>query len=283
MIDTSFLQKLKRFKLILERKVNSNYQGERRASAAGSGIMLKDYIQYTPGDDFRRIAWRVFARTDKLYVKRYEEERNLTVHVLIDYSGSMNYGSKLKKSEYASMLGVGFAYIAMGNNERFVMSTFAEQLERFRPRRGRQQLASMVEYLNAKKATGHTNFQAALIQYHKRQVNSKSIVFIMSDFLYDLDQIKQVLARYKDHKVVLVQVLDKRETELNFDGDYKLVDSETKTQMRTHISPHLRQSYQSAMSHHQDKIKNACDETGAKFFNVSTGDDIFDSFYKILA
>jgi len=283
MIDTSFLGKLKKFRLILDRKVNSNYQGERRSGAAGAGILLKDYIQYTPGDDFRRIDWRVYARTEKLYARRYEEERNLTVHVLIDYSGSMNYGSKLRKSEYASMLGVGFAYIAMGNNERFVMSTFAEQLERFRPRRGQQQLASMVEYLNTKKATGQTNFGAALLQYHKKQINSRSIIYIMSDFLYDLDQIKQVLARYKDHKVILVQVLDKREVDLNYEGDYQLIDSETKAQMKTHISPMLRQSYQSAMADHQAKIKYACDETGAKFFDVSTGDDIFDSFYKILA
>ncbi|MFQ5621578.1 MAG: DUF58 domain-containing protein [Candidatus Nanoarchaeia archaeon] len=282
MIDTSFLSQLKRFSLIIDRKVNSNYQGERKSFAAGSGLLLKDYVQYTPGDDFRKIDWRVFARTDKLFIRRYEEERNLTIHVLLDYSGSMNYGGKYKKSDYAAMLGIGFAYMAMGNNERFVMATFAEKLERYRPRRGRKQLAAMVEYLNNKKAEGRTNFESSLATYHKRQISSKSMVFIISDFLYDVDEIRRALLRYKNHKVVLIQVLDPTEMSLDLEGDYRLIDSETKDSVRTHISPNVKTQYKEALAGHSAKIKNVADELKAQYFQVSSGDLIFDSFYKIL-
>ncbi|MEK6875051.1 MAG: DUF58 domain-containing protein, partial [Nanoarchaeota archaeon] len=161
-LDTTFLKQLDRFELIMSRKINSPYQGERQSIAAGSGLVLKDFTHYSAGDDFRKIDWKVFARTDKLFIKRYEEERNLTVHILVDYSGSMNFGKRIKKSEYAAMLGLGFAYMAMKNNERFLLSTFAERIDIFKPRRGRAQLAAMVDYLSAKKSENITNFEESL-------------------------------------------------------------------------------------------------------------------------
>ncbi|HLC84404.1 MAG TPA: DUF58 domain-containing protein [Candidatus Nanoarchaeia archaeon] len=280
-IDTSFLKKLDRFDLILQRKVNSNYMGERRSEAHGSGIILKDYVQYTPGDDFRRIDWRVFARTDKLYSRRFEEERNLTLHVIIDSSASMNFG-KPKKFEYASMLGLGFAYISLRNNERFVISTFAEKLEFIRPKKGMRQLASVVQVLNDKRPSGSSELSAAMRRYQKRMVRSHSLIVIISDFLYDLEQIKATLATFQGHEVTLVQVLDEVEATLDLSGDFRLVDSESQETMRTYISPLLRKKYGEMMEDHQGKIKDACAQYGAKFFSSTNSDDIFDTFFKIL-
>src|SRR4030042_1668123 len=123
MIKTDFLRQLDRFSLILTKRKTSTYVGEKKSPATGKGLIFKDHTQYVPGEDFRSVDWRVFARTDKLFVKRYEEERNATVHILIDMSGSMNFGTECTKAEYASMLGLGFAYLAMKNNERFVLCT----------------------------------------------------------------------------------------------------------------------------------------------------------------
>ncbi len=280
-IDTSFLKKLDRFDLILQRKVNSNYMGERRSEAHGSGIILKDYVQYTPGDDFRRIDWRVFARTDKLYSRRFEEERNLTLHVIIDSSASMNFG-KPKKFEYASMLGLGFAYISLRNNERFVVSTFAEKLEFIRPKKGMRQLASVVQVLNDKRPSGSSELSAAMRRYQKRMVRSHSLIVIISDFLYDIEQIKATLATFSGHEVTLVQVLDEVEASLDLSGDFRLVDSESQETMRTYISPLLRKKYAEMLEDHQGKIKDACAEYKAKFFATQNNDDIFDTFFKIL-
>src|SRR3989344_8086074 len=133
MIDLSFFHKLDRLSLIINKRITSNYTGERSSAYTGKGLLFKDYIIYVPGDDFRSIDWRVFARSDKLFVKRYEEERNLQVHIIVDYSGSMNFGTKYKKSEFAAMIGLGYAYLAMKNNEKFVLSTFGEGLDKYRP------------------------------------------------------------------------------------------------------------------------------------------------------
>lgn len=280
-IDLSFLHKLNRMSLIINKRLTSNYVGERRAIATGRGLIFKDHAIYAPGDDFRTIDWKVLARLDKLFVKRYEEERNLTVHVIIDYSGSMAFGGRTKKYEYADMLGLGFCYMAMKHNEKFVVSTFADRLEVFKPKRGRSNLMRVLDYLNAKKPKGLSKFEPSLAAYKKR-INTRSYVVILSDFLYDAEEIKNAIKRYKDHHVVLIQVLDKTETELDIEGDFKLVDAETEDTLRTFISPYARKKYLEQLADHQAKIKKACDEIGAKFFVFSTEYPIFDAFYEVL-
>lgn len=284
MIDISFLNHLDRLSLIINKRMTSNYVGERPSLYTGKGLVFKDYSMYAPGDDFRMIDWKVFARTDKLFIKRQEEERNLVVHVIIDFSGSMGFGTtrKYSKSDFASMLGIGFAYMAMKNNEKFVIATFAEDLEVFKAQKGKGQLARIVQYLNKKKASGTTKFEHSLNKY-KKQISSKSMIVIISDFLYDVEEIKRALFRFKKHDVYLVQVLDAVETNLELEGDYKLVDSETKTVMRTFISPMLRKNYFTMLSDHNSKIQKACTEIGAHFFTFGTDVPIFDAFYKILS
>ena len=126
MIDISFLKELDRFNLVLKKRVLSRYQGERQSHAEGQGLVFADYKDYVPGDDFRAIDWRVYARTDKLHVRRYEEERSLSSHVIVDYSSSMDFGKGVTKADYAAMLGLGFAYLALRENEKFQFSTFSE-------------------------------------------------------------------------------------------------------------------------------------------------------------
>jgi len=282
MIDLSFLRQLDKLSLIINKRITSNFAGEHQTNAAGRGMLFKDHSIYTPGDDFRTIDWKVFARTDKLFVKSYEEERNLIVHIVVDFSGSMGFGiGKTKKSDYASMIGLGYAYMALKNNEKFVLSTFAEKLEMFKPKKGKKQILTILDYLNNRKPKGTSNFSLSLGKY-KQLINTRSMIVIVSDFLYDIEQIKSVLYRYKQHDIILVQVLDKIETDLDLDGDFKLVDSETKDHMRTFITPHSRQKYLEQLKQHKAEIKNACDEVGAKFFSFSTNYPIFDAFYEML-
>ena len=281
-IDISFLHKLNRMSLLVEKRVTSNYVGERAAVYTGRGLIFKDHAMYSPGDDFRAIDWKAYARLDKLYVKRFEEERNLTVHVIIDYSGSMAFGSgRIKKYEYADMLGLGFAYMAMRHNERFVVSTFADRLEVFKAKRGRTNLMTMLDYLNKKKPKGLSKLGESLVAYKKR-VTSRSYIVILSDFLYDVEEIRKAIERYKDHHVLLIQVLDKSEANLDLEGDFKLLDVETNESLRTFLSPYSRKQYLEQLAEHQAKIRRVCDEIGAKFFVFHTGFPIFDAFYQVL-
>jgi uncharacterized protein (DUF58 family) len=281
MIDISFLDHLDRLSLVINKKITSNYSGEHEANFTGRGLVFRDHNIYVPGDDFRTIDWKVFARTDKLFVKRFEEERNLTVHIVVDFSGSMGFGTKVKKIEYASMIGLGYAYMALKNNEKFVLSTFAEKLEQFKPRKGRRQIVAILDYLNSRKPKGESHLFESLAAY-KNLINSRSLMVVISDFLYDVEQIQQMLYRYKAHDIVLIQVLDKVETELDLEGDCKLIDSETKDHMRTFVSPYSKKRYFDMLTDHKASIKRACTEVGARFFSFSTDYPVFDAFYKML-
>src|SRR3989338_4013846 len=281
MIRTDFLRQLDKFNLVVKKRVTSSFTGERRADYAGAGLIFRDYANYVYGDDFKSIDWRAYAKTEKLFVKRYEEDRNLTVHIVIDFSGSMDFGSKVKKFEYASMIGLGFAHIALRNNEKFVLTTFDDKLDFFRPKRGVGQIAAMLNYLNSKKATGVSSFEKSLLKY-KELINSKALVVIVSDFFYDIEQVKNILSRYKKNKIILVQVLDHLERNLDIEGDFDLVDLESDFRLHTFIDPYLRKKYFEQLNIHQGKIRDECKKVKAYFYVAGSDEDIFDVFYKIL-
>ena len=281
MIDTSFLDQLQRFNLVVRKRVTSNIMGPRKSMAGGHGLTFKDYRIYAPGDDIRLIDWRVFARTDNYFIKVHEEERNLTVHIITDSSASMGFGKPISKFDYASMIGVGFAYLAMRDNERFQFSTFAEQLEMFQPRRGMSHLAAMVQHLNSIKPKGNSKLLDTIKQY-KKVIGSRSMLVIASDFLVNIDEIRESFYLLGDHEIKIIQVLDRVEKELKMEGDMKLIDSETKGLLRTFISPRMRMEYQQQLDSHCAKIEELCNKLGIHYHLAVTDVPIFETFYKIL-
>src|SRR4030066_150048 len=189
MIDISFLKELDRFNIILKRRVLSKYHGERQSHAEGQGLIFADYKDYVPGDDFRAIDWKVYARTDKFFIKQFEEERNMTVHIIVDASGSMDYGR----------------------------------------------------------------------EKYKKYVRSKSFIILISDLLYDIEEIKAILSRFTRHEVIVIQVLDPTERKLVLYGDIILEDSERHKKLRTFISNRLLRNYRDKIEYHIQAIKDACE------------------------
>ena len=281
MIDTSFLDQLRRFNLVINKRVTSNLTGPRKSKAAGRGLTFKDYRIYAPGDDIRLIDWRVFARTDNYYIKVHEEERNLVVHVITDRSASMDFGKPVSKFDYASMIGVGFGYLAMKDNEKFQFATFADSLEIFQPKRGMGHLAAMVQHLNSIKPKGFSKLLDMVRQY-KKVIGTKSMLVIASDFLVNIEEIREAFYLLGDHEIKVIQVLDRVEKELKMEGDMKLIDSETKGMLRTFISPRMRMEYQQQLDAHCAKIEEVCNKLNIDYNLAVTDTSIFDTFYKIL-
>lgn len=281
MINTDFLDQLDRFHLVVKKRVTSTYTGPRRSIAAGRGLTFKDHRIYSPGEDIRLIDWKVFARTDNLYIKTFEEERNLTAHIIMDSSASMGFGKPISKFDYAAMLGVGFAYLAMKENEKFQFSTFSESLDVFRPRRGMSQLASMVFHLNNSKTSGYSKLMDAMVQY-KKVIGGRSLLVLVSDFLIDAKEVIEALYTLGDHEIKIIQVLDPIEKDLRYSGDFKLIDSESKSMLRTYISPRLRVEYQQMLDSHSARIEETCDRLGIRFHQITTDTPIFDAFYRVL-
>ncbi|MEK6963163.1 MAG: DUF58 domain-containing protein [Nanoarchaeota archaeon] len=280
-IDVNFFRMLDRFQLAIKKKVHSNYQGLRESSQFGQGLVFKDYREYVPGDDTRYLDWRVYARTGKFFIKRFEEERNLMLHIIVDASGSMNYGENVTKFEYASMVGLGFAYMAMSNNEKFIFNTFTEIMHPFRSRKGVNQLMNIVDYLNKLDITGKSKFKESLESY-KSYITTKSLIVIISDFLYDTEELKDALGRYRKSQLFIIQVLDPGERKLNLHGDLLLEDAELGVKLRTFISRRLAQKYSDKMETHIAKLKELSENMGAEFLVATTDTPIYDTFFQIL-
>ncbi len=282
MIEEDFLRHLDRMSVLVQKRVSSNFIGERKSLQTGKGNMFKDHRMYTPGDDFRDIDWKVYGRTDKLHVKKYEEDKSLSTHIILDSSKSMDYKSgDVTKFEYASMVGLAFAYMAMKKNERFMLSTFADSLDIFTPRRGRRQFVRVIDYLKEKQAGGKTNFEQSLLTYLKR-IGSRSLIVVVSDFFYDIDEIERSLKRFKNCEIILIQVIDEVESRMNLKGDLRFRDMETSQVIRAFMDAVTKKLYFKKKEEHNEKLKWIASSLGAKFYTFSTETPIFDSIYNVL-
>ena len=278
-IDTEFVSALNRLRPILKKKIYTDRQGDHETTQGGDGLVFRDFKAYSPGDDFRHIDWRIYARTDKFYIRRFESERNFTVHILVDSSASMNFGSdNHTKFEFSAMVGLGFAFMAQKNNEKFNLNTFTEHVTSFKPRKGSGNLAHLFQYMNELKVDGKSNFIQSMDEYKKR-ITSKSLIVFISDFLYDLDEVAEVLGRYRKSEVFVVQVLDIQERELAISGDVILEDAETHDKMRTFVSNRFKNTYRQKLEEHIAELKDVCEHNGANFISVSTNTPIFEAFY----
>ena len=282
MISTDFLRELERFSFVAQKRVSSQYTGARRSTKVGRGTDAYGFREYERGDDFRTIDWKVYARTEKLYVRQFEEYRDLVTHILLDTSGSMDYPAEgLNKYEYGAMLALGFAYLVMKDNEKFAISTFTDDINISKPGRGRVNLLASIDQLNATKPGGSTGLNEPVQQYSS-VIKSKSRVIIISDFLAPLDDIKPALYRMGRHDLIVIQVLDPGEIELEEMGAVKLRDLETHEQMFTDINTGLVLEYGSELQSHNAALKYECDQLGADFFTFRTDLPILEAIYRTI-
>ncbi len=279
MIDTSFFKELDRFSFMVRKRVSTAYSGSRRSILKGRGMEPVSYREYSQGDDFKIIDWKVYGRTEKLYVKEFEEEKSLTTHILLDTSKSMDFR---KKFEYAAMLALGFAYLVTKDNEKFGVSTFGEEINITKPRRGRKYLSQTIDLLNGASLTGKTKFDYCMEKYGSA-IKSRSLVIIISDFMADINAIKNGIFRLGDNELILIQVLDPIEKNLDLGGEAKLIDLETDAKMDIYTSPRLRSEYEKRLNDHIAGIKETCLMAGADFYSVTTDKPVFDAIFEVIS
>ncbi|SEO67609.1 Protein of unknown function DUF58 [Halogranum amylolyticum] len=279
MIDPGFLDELDRFRSALKRQSSSVRQGEQRSKSVGEGLTFSDYRRYVPGDDIRLVDWKLFARTGEYFVKQFEAERSLTVHVLVDASGSMGYGDgDAYKFEYAAKLGLGFAYLTAEENNDFRFSLFDDRVERLDTgRSNRGELLRLVDHLNDVEPGGEGDFAAALDSYGST-VRSRSLVVVLSDCLADPDAIEAGLAGLGRSGIVVGTVLSPRELRPDPTGDTLFRDLETTETLRTYFGGTRTRSYRQRLDAHVSAVEERCRRFRAEHTLVDTGEDFFDSF-----
>ena len=278
-MDTEFFKELERFSLLVKKRVSTAYTGAHRSLRLGHGISPVGYREYRKGDDFKLVDWKVYARTERLYIREHEEERSLVVHILLDASGSMNYGGKFG---YASQIAAGFGYLATLENEKYSVSLFCNRLHPGEPRRGRRYLFQTIGELDEINPRGSTNPRQVADQF-ETLVRSTSLVIVISDFLADTEEVLSSIYRLGGHDLVMIQVLAPDEALLNFRGDVKFVDMETRLPVVTRVTEDERRDYLAKMEEHNSRIIAACNQVGADFFSFKTDKPIFEAFSEMLS
>ncbi len=278
-IETDFFKQLDRFTFSVRKRVSTVYAGNRPSTRSGHGIDTIGFREYDPSDDLKDIDWKAYARTEKLYVRQFEEEKTLTTHILLDASKSMDYPENgTSKFEYAAMLAAGYAYMVTRYNDRFAISTFTQEVDINKPSRGRKNLLKTIDRLTDLEISGGTSIEEAVLKY-SRAIKSRSLVILISDFLQEPQAIETAVSRLSDHDLILIQVLDPTEKVLPLQGNSKLIDLETGDEIGTYVSENFKERYLGKLDDHAARIKKACMKAGAEFYTFTTDTPIFDAFY----
>jgi len=278
-MDTEFFKELEKFALLVKKRVSTAYTGGRKSMRFGHGISPVGYREYRKGDDFKLVDWKVYGRTEKLYIREHEEERSLVVHILLDASGSMGYSGKFR---YASRIAAGLAYLSTLDNEKYAISLFCKRLYPGESRHGRRYLFQSIDELDKIQPKGETNLSLVSDQF-ELMVKSTSLVVIISDFLGETEKIVSSIYRLSGHNLIMIQITSPEEADFRFGGDVKFVDLETRDALITRVTEEERSEYLRKMKDHNDRIAAACNQVGADFFQFRTDKPVIEAFSTMLS
>ncbi len=229
LLSPAFLHTLDQLTLVTRRARVGTFKGERRSPRRGGSVEFADYREYAPGDDFRQIDWNAYARLERLFLRLFVEEEDVTIHILLDASESMNFGQPAKW-EYARRVAAALGYIALVGMDRLCGAAFARSAERaylvFPPHRGKAQALAWFDWLTYLQPGGAVSPAATLLNY-AANVKRPGPLILIGDLMDDgwREGIQTLAAN--GYEVTLLHLLAPQELDPALEGDLKLVDSET--------------------------------------------------------
>lgn len=227
----------------------------------GFSVEFAEYRQYNAGDPIRYVDWKVYGRTDKYYIKQFEEETNLKAMIALDSSASMKYASKgnISKYEYASYLAAALSFLLIKQRDAVGLSLYDKELHTYLPPRSKPSYVSqLLKAIDSTEPSNETGTAAALDSLAER-LKRRGLVIIISDLFDDPESIFKALHhfRHKNHEVLLFQVLDPREIDFKLGHAANFVDMETGEEMQSQPY-HVQKAYKNTMEKFLDDIKKEC-------------------------
>jgi uncharacterized protein (DUF58 family) len=272
---TSLLKRVRELEIKSKRLTNHLFTGEYHTAFKGRGMAFKEVREYQPGDDIRFIEWNVSARMGHTYSKLFEEERELSVHLLVDVSASNLFGTnKHTKRDLITEMCAVLAFSAISNNDKAGLILFSDTVEKYIPaRKGKDHVLYMIrELLNHKPHSAQTDIQKAL-QFLNSTTKHKSIVFILSDFA-DEGYHDALRVAAKRHDVIGVQVYDPKDEKLPKVGLLQVQDAETGNIVWLDTSDaYIRQRYTNQFHKIMEDAKAVFRAGGADLMQIATGED----------
>lgn len=253
-----FLAQLERLSLLSRRVFRGSVKGERRSPRRGHSVEFADYRQYGVGDDLRYVDWNIYGRLDRLHVKLFVDEEDLCLHLLVDGSASMGFGTPAKL-EYAARLAGALGFVGLVSFERVGVGILRERVsEGWPPTRGRNQAVNMLNFLTGLRAAGRTSLNDALADYAVRS-REAGLAVVLSDFLDPggfENGLRALLERRFD--VHLVHLLDPAEMNPTLAGDLRLEDVETGELRDLTVDGEAIRAYRDRLYQFLERIETFC-------------------------
>ena len=262
---------------IKARKLSRNiFAGEYHSQFKGRGMAFSEVREYQPGDDVRSIDWNVTARLNKPYIKVFEEERELTVMLLVDVSGSRNFGtlSQMKRDMMAEVAAT-LAFSTIANNDKVGVIFFSDKIEKFIPaKKGKTHVLHIIrELLSFEPSSTGTDIAQAL-QYFANAQKRHCTAFLISDFIGAGNMYQPLMIASNRHEVNAIQIYDRREAELPNIGLVKFHDAETGNDLWVDTAiPSVRNNYAQAWRDNQNEMQQLFTRTGVDHVSVRTDED----------
>ncbi|MBR3433561.1 MAG: DUF58 domain-containing protein [Bacteroidaceae bacterium] len=286
-MDTSdILKKVRQIEIKTKGLSNNIFAGEYHSAFKGRGMAFSEVREYQYGDDIRDIEWNVTARFNKPYVKVFEEERELTVMLLIDVSGSLDFGTmRQTKREMVTEIAATLAFSAIQNNDKIGVIFFSDKVEKFiPPQKGRKHILYIIrELLDFEPESTRTDIGFAL-QYLTQAIKRRCTAFLISDFIDRNNFCQSLSIANRKHDVVAIQVYDKRIADLPDIGLVKMRDAETGHEMVVDTSSRkVRDAQYRWWSNLSLKLKDTFNRSNVDSVSIRTDQDYVSSLMTLFA
>ncbi len=298
LLTPELLRRLEQFQLLAARRAKSSAKGERRSRARGQSVEFADYRTYVHGDDFRYLDWNLYGRLERLFLKLYEEERELPVRIFLDASESMTFGEP-RKFDFARQVAAAMGYVALSGFDRVSVVPFPDLVNgvesdpaartmelaargALRSVRGKKSAIQFFRNLSALTAGGPANLNQAL-RRGALQARHAGLAVVLSDFL-DPEGYESGLTALlgRGFQVDLVQILAPDELSPTTFGDLNLVDSETGAHQEVTFGRFRLKAYRQTVQNFMQRLREYCQARGINFFTASSNTDLQELLLKQL-
>ena len=284
LLTPDLLRRLEQLQLLAARRAKSSLKGERRSRARGLSVEFADHRNYVSGDDLRYLDWNLYGRLDRLFLKLYEEERELPVRIFLDASASMEFGAPTKFA-FAQQLAAALGYVALCGFDRVSLHVFPDPTGpdpgrelavrgALRAVRGKKASVQFFKNLAALTAGGTADFNGAL-KRGALEARQSGVAVVLSDFLDPAGYESGMRALVgRGFQVHAVQILAPEELQPTAFGDLRLIDSESGAVQEVSFGKYRLQAYRQSVANYVQRLREHCQSRGARFFSVSSATDL---------
>lgn len=272
-LNPSVISKLNSLELKARLIVEGFMVGLHKSPYHGFSVEFSEHRPYMQGDSLKDIDWKVYGKTERFFIKQYEEETNLKSYILLDTSRSMDYSSEgnISKLEYASTLVAGLSYLMFRQQDAVGLSLYSEQINKYLPpKASKSYLQEILKSLTEAKASNKTNTASSLNSIAEK-IKRRGLVIIVSDLFDDITSVLTALKhfRYKKNEVIVFQILDSQERNFAFGNDAIFKDMETEDEITT--QPYqIQKAYKEAMTEFVSRIKAECLNSNIEYNLIET-------------